>query len=178
MPLLWTPVQVAALRGTPTHAAVLSRSKFVASAHEALFPGGGGVPLDAFAWALSSVLSRAASGAGMPYTLMPGIDLLNHGGDRANCALGATRTDGFGGGGGGGGGDGSGEGGEGSDGGGVRVDTGFGDIEAGYRALRVHSHQQSKSPPSLVACFKGASHPPMSDRTHHAAYTSVEPITS
>lgn len=124
VPLLWTPVQVAALRGTPTHAAVLSRAKFVEAAHEALFPGGQGVPLDAFAWALSSVLSRAASGAGMPYTLMPGIDLLNHGGDRANCALGATRTGGFGviseddv------------DGGDAAAADGIRVDTGFGDIE-------------------------------------------------
>lgn len=117
VPLLWTPVQVATLRGTPAHSAALSRSKFVAAAHEALFPGGGGVPLDAFAWALSSVLSRAASGAGMPYTLMPGIDLLNHGGDNANCALGAMRTGGFG------GGD--------TKGGveGIQIDEGFGDIE-------------------------------------------------
>ena len=110
VPLLWTPVQVATLRGTPTHAAVLARAEFVAKAHGALFPGGGaagGVPLEAFAWALSSVLSRAASGASMPYTLMPGVDLINHaagGKDAANCVLGATRTDDFGGGGGGGGG--------------------------------------------------------------------------
>ena len=97
VPLLWAPRQLASLRGTPTHAAALDRSRFVAAAHAALFPGGNGVPLDAFAWALSSVLSRAASGVGMPYTLMPGVDLLNHGGASANCALGATRREGFGG---------------------------------------------------------------------------------
>jgi|AntAceMinimDraft_1070359.scaffolds.fasta_scaffold32588_1 histone-lysine N-methyltransferase SETD3 len=122
VPLLWTPAQVATLCGTPTHAAVLSRSTFVAAAHEALFPGGeGGVPLDAFSWALSSVLSRAASGAGMPYTLMPGIDLLNHGGAQANCTLGATRMRGFGGTGGGDDDEGATDG--------LHVDTGFVDIE-------------------------------------------------
>ena len=131
VPLLWTPVQVATLRGTPTHAAVLARAEFVAKAHGALFPGGGaagGVPLEAFAWALSSVLSRAASGASMPYTLMPGVDLINHaagGKDAANCVLGATRTDDFGGGGGGGG-----------VGGGVVRDDGVGFDEIEVRCTR------------------------------------------
>ena len=44
VPLLWTPPQIDTLRGTPTHAAVLARGEFVGAAHEALFPGGVGVP--------------------------------------------------------------------------------------------------------------------------------------
>ena len=39
VPLLWTPTQVATLRGTPTHGRVLRRAKFVSDAHAALFPG-------------------------------------------------------------------------------------------------------------------------------------------
>ena len=92
VPLLWTPTQVATLRGTPTHGRVLRRAKFVSDAHAALFPGGGGgVPLEKFAWALSSVLSRASSGDRMPYAFLPGVDLLNHGGVDANCELSAVK---------------------------------------------------------------------------------------
>ena len=92
VPLLWTPTQVATLRGTPTHGRVLRRAKFVSDAHAALFPGGGGgVPLEKFAWALSSVLSRASSGDRMPYAFLPGADLLNHGGVDANCELSAVK---------------------------------------------------------------------------------------
>ena len=92
VPLLWTPTQVATLRGTPTHGRVLRRAKFVSDAHAALFPGGGGgVPREKFAWALSSVLSRASSGDRMPYAFLPGADLLNHGGVDANCELSAVK---------------------------------------------------------------------------------------
>jgi histone-lysine N-methyltransferase SETD3 len=93
VPLLWTPTQVATLRGTPTHGRVLRRAKFVGDAHAALFGsgGGGGVPLEKFAWALSSVLSRASSGDRMPYAFLPGVDLLNHGGVDANCELSAVK---------------------------------------------------------------------------------------
>ena len=93
VPLLWTPTQVATLRGTPTHGRVLRRAKFVSDAHAALFGsgGGGGVPLEKFAWALSSVLSRASSGDRMPYAFLPGVDLLNHGGVDANCELSAVK---------------------------------------------------------------------------------------
>ena len=87
VPLLWTPPQIDTLRGTPTHAAVLARGEFVGAAHEALFPGGVGVPRRAFAWALSTVLSRAVSGPDAPYALLPAVDLLNHAGRDANCAL-------------------------------------------------------------------------------------------
>ena len=84
-------------RGTPTHGRVLRRAKFVSDAHAALFPGGGGgVPLEKFAWALSSVLSRASSGDRMPYAFLPGADLLNHGGVDANCELSAVKLAGGG----------------------------------------------------------------------------------
>ena len=92
VPLLWTPPQIDTLRGTPTHAAVLARAEFVGGAHEALFPGGAGVPPQAFAWALSTVLSRAVSGPNAPYALLPAVDLLNHAGRDANCALAFDRN--------------------------------------------------------------------------------------
>ena len=93
VPALWTPTQIASLRGTPTHARVTRRSAFVSQAHAALFPGtDGSIPLEKFAWALASVLSRASSGDKMPYTFLPGVDLLNHGGVHANCELTAVKN--------------------------------------------------------------------------------------
>jgi hypothetical protein len=99
VPALWSPEQIATLRGTPTHAAVLKRAKFIAATHAALFPvnpengQGPAVSLERYAWATATVLSRATRGEGTPYTLMPCADLLNHGaGARANCVLGASRA--------------------------------------------------------------------------------------
>jgi len=78
-PALWPAEALAALAGTRTHAAVLARRGFVHTVHEALFGAGGGIPRERFAWALAVVLSRALSGTGAPYTLVPAVDLLNHG---------------------------------------------------------------------------------------------------
>ena len=111
VPLLWEPSQLATLRGTPTFANVLRRKAFVKNAHVAIFggtdPGTAGtrvggstnptsptVPLQRFQWALSTILSRATSGANAPYALLPGICLFNHAGVDANCVLeGTARSD-------------------------------------------------------------------------------------
>ena len=90
VPLLWDARRVATLRGTPTFAAVASRRAFVSSLHAALFgvdSSNAAVSLEKFAWALSTILSRATSGARAPYALTPGVDLFNHDGAGANCAL-------------------------------------------------------------------------------------------
>ena len=66
VPLLWDARRVATLRGTPTFAAVASRRAFVSSLHAALFgvdSSNAAVSLEKFAWALSTILSRATSGA-------------------------------------------------------------------------------------------------------------------
>ena len=91
VPLLWDARRVATLRGTPTFANVAARRAFVEALHASLFGAGGGasapVPLAKFKWALSTILSRATSGARAPYALAPGVDLFNHGGADATCAL-------------------------------------------------------------------------------------------
>ena len=90
VPLLWDARRMATLRGTPTFAAVASRRAFAEALHAALFgedATAAAVPLARFKWALSTILSRATSGARAPYALTPGVDLFNHGGAAANCAL-------------------------------------------------------------------------------------------
>jgi hypothetical protein len=81
VPALWPPDALAALVGTRTHAAAAARRAFVGSVHGALFGagGGGGVTRERFGWALAVILSRALSGMGAPYTLVPCLDALNHG---------------------------------------------------------------------------------------------------
>ena len=80
VPALWPPEALAALAGTRTHAAAAARRAFVGSVHGALFgAGGGGVTRERFGWALAVILSRALSGVGAPYTLVPCLDALNHG---------------------------------------------------------------------------------------------------
>lgn len=94
VPLLWDARKLATLRGTPTLAAVARRRAFVEAFHAALFgenAENNSVSLHQFKWALSTILSRATSGARAPYALAPGVDLFNHGGADANCALEAKR---------------------------------------------------------------------------------------
>ena len=91
VPLLWDARRVATLRGTPTFTNVAARRAFVEALHASLFGANGvgsaPVPLAKFKWALSTILSRATSGARAPYALAPGVDLFNHGGADATCAL-------------------------------------------------------------------------------------------
>jgi hypothetical protein len=77
-PSLWPAASLAALAGTRTHAAAASRRAFVTATHAALFGGAPGIPLERFSWALAVILSRALSGDGGPYTLVPVLDALNH----------------------------------------------------------------------------------------------------
>jgi hypothetical protein len=77
-PSLWPADSLAALAGTRTHAAAASRRAFVAATHAALFGSAPGIPRERFSWALSVILSRALSGEGGPYTLVPVLDALNH----------------------------------------------------------------------------------------------------
>ena len=67
VPLLWDARRVATLRGTPTFANVAARRAFVEALHASLFGANGvgsaPVPLAKFKWALSTILSRATSGA-------------------------------------------------------------------------------------------------------------------
>jgi histone-lysine N-methyltransferase SETD3 len=97
VPLLWDARRVATLRGTPTFANVAARRAFVEALHASLFGANGvgsaaPVPLAKFKWALSTILSRATSGARAPYALAPGVDLFNHGGTDATCALHALQA--------------------------------------------------------------------------------------
>ena len=79
VPALWPPEALAALSGTRTHSAAASRRAFVTAVHTSLFgDGGGGIPYERFSWALSQILSRALSGPGAPYGLVPVLDALNH----------------------------------------------------------------------------------------------------
>ena len=77
-PALWPAEALAALAGTRTHGRVLARRGFVATVHQALFGDSSALPRERFAWALAVVLSRALSGTGAPYTLVPALDILNH----------------------------------------------------------------------------------------------------
>lgn len=99
VPLLWDARRVATLRGTPTFANVAARRAFVEALHASLFGANGvgsaPVPLAKFKWALSTILSRATSGARAPYALAPGVDLFNHGGADATCALHAEASSTF-----------------------------------------------------------------------------------
>ena len=96
VPLLWDARRVATLRGTPTFTNVAARRAFVEALHASLFGANGvgsaPVPLAKFKWALSTILSRATSGARAPYALAPGVDLFNHGGADATCALHALQA--------------------------------------------------------------------------------------
>jgi len=94
VPLLWeASTQVALLRGTPTFESVVTRKTFVKNAHAGIFgEENKAIPYDLFAWALSTVLSRALSVSSSTtspskfYSFIPGVDLLNHDAN-ANCEI-------------------------------------------------------------------------------------------
>jgi hypothetical protein len=98
VPLLWpAPLRGALLGGTSAAPAAASQ---VALSDDilAVLDGQGSSSGDraraasderraGFRWAQSVVLSRAHSGEGKPLALVPGLDLLNHGGDAAGAAV-------------------------------------------------------------------------------------------
>ena len=95
VPLLWDASQVALLRGTPTFDKVVTRKTFVKNAHAGIFgEENTAVSVDMFAWAISTVLSRALNNKENSfYSFMPGVDLLNHDAN-ANCEIGlVSNTD-------------------------------------------------------------------------------------
>jgi len=91
VPLLWpAPLRTALLQGSSAHAAaeqqVALSDAFHAALKEHSTPAGGVVPESgSFRWAQALLLSRAHSGDGKPLALVPGLDLLNHGGALASA---------------------------------------------------------------------------------------------
>ena len=97
VPLLWDASQIALLRGTPTFESVVTRKTFVKNAHAGIFgEENKAVPYDLFAWALSTVLSRALSVSSSTsskfYSFIPGVDLLSHDAN-ANCEIRLVSSD-------------------------------------------------------------------------------------
>lgn len=97
VPLLWDASQIALLRGTPTFESVVTRKTFVKNAHAGIFgEENKAVSYEMFAWAISTVLSRALSVSSANkniddnvssfYSFIPGVDLLNHDAN-ANCEI-------------------------------------------------------------------------------------------
>ena len=94
VPLLWDASQIALLRGTPTFESVVTRKTFVKNAHAGIFgEENKAVSYEMFAWAISTVLSRALSVSSenknidsLFYSFIPGVDLLNHDAS-ANCEI-------------------------------------------------------------------------------------------
>ena len=92
VPLLWPPpLRMALLRGTSAGPAAESQAALSASLHTSLDEG---LEPAAFRRAQAILLSRAHSGDGKPLALVPGLDLLNHGGDDANAAVRFAAADG------------------------------------------------------------------------------------
>lgn len=78
VPALWPEDDQALLAGTRTAARVAARASFVSSVHAQLFGAAPPISLQAFEAALAVVVSRALTGPGAPYTLVPCLDALNH----------------------------------------------------------------------------------------------------
>jgi len=76
-PLMWQPDEIREIYGTGAMRGALARSDFVKVVHEALFPGGQGIPRAQFTYALSLLLSRAHSGR-FPLSLVPFLCCANH----------------------------------------------------------------------------------------------------
>jgi len=92
VPLLWpSPLRVALLQGSSAEPAAQQQAVLSNAFHNtlasALAAAAGPPPptLLAFKRAQALLLSRAHSGAGKPFALVPGLDLLNHGGSRASA---------------------------------------------------------------------------------------------
>lgn len=103
VPLLWpAALRTALCHGSSVGPAVESQLSVSGHLHdalsEALAHAGASPPADvrSFRWAQAVLLSRAHSGEGKPLALVPGLDLLNHGGDRAGALVRCTADGGGG----------------------------------------------------------------------------------
>ena len=90
VPLLWpAPLRAALLRGTSAGIAAESQVALSDGVHGVMMQhAGDAAPSQAaFRWAQAILLSRAHSGDGKPLALVPGLDLLNHGGRAAGACV-------------------------------------------------------------------------------------------
>lgn len=87
VPLLWpSELRSALLRGTSAVTAAVSQVSLSDEIHAVMLQAGSAAPSQAaFRWAQAVLLSRAHSGDGKPLALVPGLDLLNHGGPEAGA---------------------------------------------------------------------------------------------
>ena len=87
VPLLWpAPLRTALLQGSSADGASQQQTALSDAFYETLSSAITNAPeRGAFKWAQSLLLSRAHSGAGKPLALVPGMDLLNHGGATASA---------------------------------------------------------------------------------------------
>lgn len=91
VPLMWPPqLRMALLRGTSASSMAESQVALSASLHASLEDG---LEPAAFRRAQALLLSRAHSGDGKPFALVPGLDLLNHGGDSAGAEVRFAKDD-------------------------------------------------------------------------------------
>ena len=87
VPLLWpAPLRKALLQGSSADGASQQQTALSDAFYATLSSAITNAPeRGAFKWAQSLLLSRAHSGAGKPLALVPGMDLLNHGGATASA---------------------------------------------------------------------------------------------
>ena len=92
VPLLWPPpLRAALLQGSSAERSAQQQAALSASCYSTLSTalteaGGSPAPTEQlFQWAQALLLSRAHSGHGKPLALVPGLDLLNHGGADASA---------------------------------------------------------------------------------------------
>lgn len=87
-PLLWDDSQLRHLGGTGVLEDVFARREFYKVLHTTMFRGSHGAPpLSMLAWALATILSRAVSGDGRPFTLVPLLDMVNHSSVHRNAVI-------------------------------------------------------------------------------------------
>eukprot|EP00966_Prymnesium_polylepis_P132823 3070316-Prymnesium_polylepis.1 len=88
-PLLWpAPLRTVLLQGTSCHAACESQAALSDKLFEVIDGDGGpGLSKPHFRWGQALLLSRAHSGDGKPFALVPALDLLNHAGSAAGASV-------------------------------------------------------------------------------------------
>ena len=90
VPLLWpAALRAALLQGSSAERAAAQQSHLAEALHATVSANAASTPVAApsFRWAQAVLLSRAHSGDGKPLALVPGLDLLNHGGAGATATV-------------------------------------------------------------------------------------------